>query len=145
MAKLRDLVNVEANIDHIVIQNTEIPVMFSMASLDFIQEAYGKPYPVFEKDLNKMMVQKQITLTGNELKLVRSLIYGMVRAGGTECTVKELEGAITIHEIVKVYETIMNVFMSSNFQEKDLETLKKPRKPRNNHKKRKYYQNPKKS
>ncbi|MBF0021166.1 hypothetical protein HAX41_13605 [Enterococcus faecalis] len=133
MAKLRDLVNVNVNVDHIKIQGEKIPIMFSMSALDYIQEAYGKPYPVFERDLNNMMKQKQVTLRGNELKLIRSLMYGMVRAGGTECTIKELEGAIAINEIVSAYETVMDVFMNGNFQQKDLETVKKQPKNRNSH------------
>ncbi|WPH51261.1 hypothetical protein SHT69_08070 [Enterococcus faecalis] len=133
MAKLRDLVNVNVNVEHIAIQGEKIPIMFSMSALDYIQEAYGKPYPVFERDLNNMMKQKQVTLRGNELKLIRSLMYGMVRAGGTECTIKELEGAIAINEIVSAYETVMDVFMNGNFQQKDLETVKKQPKNRNNH------------
>lgn len=133
MAKLRDLVNVNVNVDHIEIQGEKIPIMFSMSALDYIQEAYGKPYPVFERDLNNMMKQKQVTLRGNELKLIRSLMYGMVRAGGTECTIKELEGAIAINEIVSAYETVMDVFMNGNFQQKDLETVKKQPKNRNSH------------
>ena len=134
MAKLRDLVNVNVNVEHIEIQGEKIPIMFSMSALDYIQEAYGKPYPVFERDLNNMMKQKQVTLRGNELKLIRSLMYGMVRAGGTECTIKELEGAIAINEIVSAYETVMDVFMNGNFQQKDLETVKKQPKNRNNRK-----------
>ncbi|EGO8854254.1 MULTISPECIES: hypothetical protein [Enterococcus] len=133
MAKLRDLVNVNVNVEHIEIQGEKIPIMFSMSALDYIQEAYGKPYPVFERDLNNMMKQKQVTLRGNELKLIRSLMYGMVRAGGTECTIKELEGAIAINEIVSAYETVMDVFMNGNFQQKDLETVKKQPKNRNSH------------
>ncbi|EGO6642699.1 hypothetical protein [Enterococcus faecalis] len=133
MAKLRDLVNVNVNVEHIEIQGEKIPIMFSMSALDYIQEAYGKPYPIFERDLNNMMKQKQVTLRGNELKLIRSLMYGMVRAGGTECTIKELEGAIAINEIVSAYETVMDVFMNGNFQQKDLETVKKQPKNRNSH------------
>lgn len=94
MAKLRDLVNVDVNVDYIDIQGEKIPIMFSMSALDFIQEAYGKPYPVFERDLNNMLKQGKVLLTGNELKLIRSLMYGMVRAGGTECTIKELKGPL---------------------------------------------------
>lgn len=135
MAKLRDLVNVEANVDHISIQGVKIPIMFSMAAIDYIQECYGKSYPQFERDMNSMLKQKQVTLRGNELKIVRSLIYGMVRAGGTECTPQELEGSITLNEIEPVYDTAMNVFVNQNFEQKDLETVKKP--PSNQ--KKKYY------
>ncbi|MFG5713838.1 hypothetical protein ACFJXE_07815 [Enterococcus faecalis] len=131
MAKLRDLVNVNINVDYLEIQGEKIPIMFSMSALDYIQEAYGKPYPIFEKDLNQMLQKNQVTLRGNELKIIRSLMYGMVRAGGTECTIKELEGAIAINEIVSAYETVMDVFVNGNFQQKDLETVKKQPKNRN--------------
>ncbi len=99
--------------------------MFSMSALDYIQEAYGKPYPIFEKNLNQMLQKDQVTLRGNELKIIRSLMYGMVRAGGTECTIKELEGAIAINEIVSAYETVMDVFVNGNFQQKRFRNSKK--------------------
>ncbi|EGO8509864.1 hypothetical protein I6E87_002442 [Enterococcus faecalis] len=133
MAKLRDLVNVNVNVDHIKIQGKQIPIMFSMTAFDFIQEAYGKPYAVFERDLNLMQKKKEVILAGKELKLVRSLLYAMVRAGGTECTMRELEGAMNLIEIKNAYNTIMDVFRRGDFQPEDLETIKKQPKNRNNH------------
>ncbi|MGC3321516.1 hypothetical protein [Enterococcus faecalis] len=58
----------------------------------------------------------------------------MVRAGATECTIKELVGAIAINEIVSAYETVIGVFMNGNYQQKDLETVKKQPKNRKKHK-----------
>ena len=79
---------------------------------------------LFLKRFESNVTKDQVTLRGNELKIIRSLMYGMVRAGGTECTIKELEGAIAINEIVSAYETVMDVFVNGNFQQKDLETVK---------------------
>ena len=38
MAKLRDLVNVNINVDYLEIQGEKIPIMFSMSALDYIQD-----------------------------------------------------------------------------------------------------------
>ena len=73
---------------------------------------------LFLKRFESNVTKDQVTLRGNELKIIRSLMYGMVRAGGTECTIKELEGAIAINEIVSAYETVMDVFVNGNFQQK---------------------------
>ena len=127
MAKLRDLVNVNINVDYLEIQGEKFYYVFNV-SIRLYSRSLWKAVSYFEKDLNQMLQKDQVTLRGNELKIIRSLMYGMVRAGGTECTIKELEGAIAINEIVSAYETVMDVFVNGNFQQKDLETVKSNRK-----------------
>lgn len=127
MAKLKDLVNVNINRDTITIQGKKIPVIFSMLAFPYIEEAYGKPYHVFEKDLNIMLRKGKVRLGKNELRLMYSLIYAMVRAGGTECTPKELEGAIPFSDLHSIFETVLNIFNNQHFQKEDMDKLKKNR------------------
>lgn len=99
-----------------------------MESMEYVQEAYGKSYAQFEADMNKMMRKGQVRMGKKELKLIRSLIYAMVRSGGTECTLSELEGSIPFYDIVNVYDTAMSVFLRQNFQEADVKLIKDEKK-----------------
>ena len=62
MAKLRDLVNVNINRSTIKIQGISIPVVFSMQSFPFVEEAYGKPYEEFENEINQMLRNGKVSL-----------------------------------------------------------------------------------
>lgn len=128
MAKLSDLVNVNINRDTIKIQGVDIPVIFTMKSFPFVEEAYGKPYHIFEKDLNRMLQKGNIRLGKNEIKLMSALIYAMVRSGGTECTPKELEGSIPISDLSGVFQTVLNIFNNQMFQKEDMDKMKTEKK-----------------
>jgi uncharacterized protein YjhX (UPF0386 family) len=128
LAKLSDLVNVNINRDTIKIQGVDIPVIFTMKSFPFVEEAYGKPYHIFEKDLNRMLQKGNIRLGKNEIKLMSALIYAMVRSGGTECTPKELEGSIPISDLSGVFQTVLNIFNNQMFQKEDMDKMKTEKK-----------------
>lgn len=129
MAKLKDLVNVNINRDVISIQGVEIPVIFTMQSFPFLEEAYGKPYHVFEKDLNRMFAKgDRLRLGKNETKLMHALIYAMVRSGGTECTPKELEGSIAFQDLPQIFEKVMSIFTNQIFQKTDQDKIKTEKK-----------------
>lgn len=128
MAKLRDLVNVNINRDTIQIQGVDIPVIFSMKAFPYVEEAYGKPYHMFEKDLNRMMASGKVRLGKNEMRLMYGLIYAMVRAGGTECTPKELEGAIPFSDLQGVFQKVLDIFNRQHFQKSDIEKIKTEKK-----------------
>ena len=128
MAKLSDLVNVDINRDAIKIQGVEIPVIFSMKAFPFVEEAYGKPYHVFENDLNRMMLKGSVRIGKNETRLMYALIYAMVRAAGTETTPKELEGAIPIADIEGIFFTVLKIFNNQDFQTEDMDKLKQEKK-----------------
>lgn len=128
MAKLSDLVNVNINRDAITIQGVEIPVIFSMKAFPFVEEAYGKPYHVFENDLNRMMLKGSVKIGKNETRLMYALIYAMVRAAGTETTPKELEGAIPISDIEGIFFTVLKIFNNQDFQKEDMDKLKQEKK-----------------
>lgn len=128
LAKLRDLVNVNINRNSIMIQGVEIPVIFTFKSFPYLEQAYGKPYQVFEKDLNRMMKQGNVSLGNNEVRLMTALIYAMVRSGGTDCTVHELEGAIPLNDLPAIFKVILPIFNAQIFQPDDAKKLKNEKK-----------------
>lgn len=128
MAKLRDLVNVNINRNKIIIQGAEIPVIFTFKSFPYLEEAYGKPYHVFEKDLHQMMKKGSVSLGKNEIKMMNSLIYAMIRSGGTDATIHEVENAIPLNDLPAIFETVMGIFNSQIFQSADADRLKNEKK-----------------
>lgn len=128
MAKLSDLVNVNINRDTIRIQGVSIPVIFTMKSFPFVEEAYGKAYHIFEKDINKMLVNGTVILGKKETKLMYALIYAMVKSGGTDCTPYELENSIPIADLEGIFQTVLDIFNRQNFQTEDMEKIKTEKK-----------------
>ena len=140
LARLSDLVNIELNIDHIKIQNEEIPISFGMDAMEYIADVYGEDYSVFERDLNDEFVGKDVIVANRKnMKIIRALIYGMVRSGGTECTPEELQRSIPFSQVTDIYQVCLDVFMSQNFEEQDLKKSVQPQdfQKKNQNKKRK--------
>jgi len=127
MAKLRDLVDVNINRDVIKIQGVEFPVIFTFESFPYLQEAYGKPYGEFEKDLNEML-KGEVTVGEKETKIMSALIYSMIRSGGTEATFDEVKGAIPLHDLVEIFKVIMPIFNRQMFQTEDADKVKTEKK-----------------
>ncbi|EEL73096.1 hypothetical protein ORM79_04075 [Bacillus cereus] len=130
MARLSDLVNVDINLNKIKIQGVEIPVIFTFESFPYVEESYGKPYHEFEKEMNDMLAKGEFSLGEQEAKLMRSLIYAMVRSGGTECTPTEIKNAIPLYDIPGIFQVVFEIFNGQNFQIEDMEKLKKEKKQR---------------
>lgn len=128
MAKLRDLVDVNINRNTIKIQGVEIPVIFTFKSFPYLEDAYGKSYQFFEKDLNRMMQKGKVSLGKNETRLIYALIYAMVRSGGTDCTLYELEGAIPLGDLPGVFDVIFPIFNRQIFQVDDMKKIKQEKK-----------------
>ncbi|WP_371069141.1 hypothetical protein [Sediminibacillus sp. JSM 1682029] len=128
MAKLSELVNVNANRDTIKIQGVDIPVIFTFKSFPYVEEAYGKSYEVFEKDINRMLKQGKITLGKKEIKLMNALIYAMVKSAGTDCTPYEIENAIPIDDLPDIFTVAFDLFQGQSFQNSDMEKLKTEKK-----------------
>ncbi|MGH1142140.1 hypothetical protein [Bacillus pseudomycoides] len=128
MARLSDLVNVEINLSKIKIQGVEIPVIFTFESFPYVEESYGKPYHEFEKEMNEMVAKREFSLGEHEAKLMRSLIYAMVRSGGTECTPTEIKNAIPLYDVPGVFQVVFEIFNGQNFQHSDMEKLKQEKK-----------------
>jgi len=128
MAKLRDLVDVNINRDVIKIQGVEFPVIFTFESFPYLQEAYGKSYAEFEKDLNSMLSSGEVTVGEKETKIMSALIYAMIRSGGTEATFDEVKGAIPLHDLVEIFKVIMPIFNRQMFQAEDSKKIKAEKK-----------------
>ncbi|MED0902501.1 hypothetical protein COI73_29795 [Bacillus cereus] len=128
MARLSDLVNVNINRNTIKIQGVHIPVIFSMTSFAYIQEAYGKEYHIFEKELHDMLKTGSVVVGTKETKLMYTLIYGMMRSAGTECTPQEVESSIPLSDLQHVFQSALDIFNNQNFQGSDMEKLKKDEK-----------------
>ncbi|MEI2319023.1 hypothetical protein EXW38_11535 [Bacillus mycoides] len=128
MARLSDLVNVDINLNKIKIQGVEIPVIFTFESFPYVEESYGKPYHEFEKEMNDMLAKGEFSLGEQEAKLMRSLIYAMVRSGGTECTPTEIKNAIPLYDVPGIFQVVFEIFNGQNFQIEDMEKLKKEKK-----------------
>ncbi|TYV04632.1 hypothetical protein [Listeria monocytogenes] len=128
MAKLKDLVNVNINRDVIQIQGADIPIKFTMETFAHIGDNYEGGYTKFEKDMNKMLSAKNTELIGGNITIMRLLVYGMVRSGGTECTLEELEDSIVVNELVSVYQKALSIFTGQNFQSKDMKRIKSGKK-----------------
>ncbi|WP_242280671.1 hypothetical protein [Bacillus cereus group sp. BfR-BA-01347] len=125
MARLSDLVNVNITRNSIKIQGVSIPVVFTFESFPYVEEAYGTPYHEFEKEMNDMLGKGQFSLGENEAKLMRALIYAMVRSGGTECTLAELKGAIPMNDLPDIFIVVYEIFSG---QTSDMEKLKQEKK-----------------
>ncbi|PEA80762.1 hypothetical protein [Bacillus pseudomycoides] len=128
MARLSDLVNVEINLSKIKIQGVEIPVIFTFESFPYVEESYGKPYHEFEKEMNEMVAKGEFSLGEHEAKLMRSLIYAMVRSGGTDCTPTEIKNAIPLYDVPGIFQVVFEIFNGQNFQHSDMEKLKQEKK-----------------
>lgn len=128
MAKFSDLVNVNINRDTIKIQNVEFPIMFTFKSFPYVEEAYGKTYGKFEKELNDMLKDGTVVLNQKSIKLMNSLIYAMLRSGGTDVTIREVEIAIPLKDLPDIFQKTLNVFNNQNFQESDASKIKTEKK-----------------
>lgn len=128
MTRLSDLVNVNINRDTIKIQDVDIPVIFTMRSFPYVEEAYGKSYGFFEKDLNRMLSRGSVTVGKNETKLMSALIYAMVKSGGTDCTPYEIESSIPLSDLPAIFQVALNLFNNQNFQTSDQQKIKNVKK-----------------
>lgn len=128
MAKLKDLVNVNINRNTIKIQGVDIPVIFTFKSFPYLEEAYGKKYHIFESDLNRMMKRGKIEMGRNEIKLMYALIYAMIRSGGTDATIHEVESAIPLSDLPDIFEVVIKIFNNQIFQSADQEKIKTEKK-----------------
>lgn len=128
MARLSDLVNVNINKNKVKIQGVDIPVIFTMRSFPYVEEFYGKPYHVFEKDIRTMLGKGKFVLGKKETKLMYALIYAMVRSGGTDCTPYELENSIPMDDLPSIFDLAFSIFSNQNFQKSDMEQIKTEKK-----------------
>lgn len=124
MANFSDLVNTNLNKDVVTIQGKEFPIFFDFHAVNLIPKFYGKPYKVFEMDVNKMMKNKRVTLGQNETRLLYALICAMINSGGNKATIDEVRGALSFENLVEITPVVLELFQRQTTQKKDIDRLK---------------------
>lgn len=133
MARLSDYgIHVEdlKNSAIVTIQGVELPISFTMQTMEFIADVYGGDYSQFESDMNAMLYKKEgkissANLSPSDLKIMRALIYAMLRTGGLEEDPETIFKFLGMSgEVLSAYSTCMEIFASQTFQ---VEDLKNPR------------------
>lgn len=135
MAKLSDYgINIDQleNSAVVNIQGKDLPISLTMETLEYIADIYGGDYSKFENDMNDMIARvgeelTSSTLTPSDLKIMRTLIYGMLKTGGLD------EDSDTIfkflgmnNNVLTIYSVCMQIFSSQTFQVEDLKKSGKP-------------------
>lgn len=157
MARLSDYgINIKdlSNVTNVTIQGRQFPVAFTMETMEYIADVYGGDYAKFENDMNSMLRRKenQLTmhnLTPSDLKIMRSLIYGMLRSGGLEESPEAITQFLGMgNDVLAVYGVCMEIFSNQTFQVQDLKKSVKPQdfqKTNQNRKNKNKRRNPKKN
>lgn len=135
MARLSDYgIHVEdlKNSATVTIQGVEFPISFTMQTMEFIADVYGGDYSQFESDMNTMLYKKEgkissANLSPSDLKIMRALIYAMLRTGGLDENPETIFKFLGMSgEVLSAYSTCMEIFASQTFQVEDLKKSKKP-------------------
>ncbi|EMF0279330.1 hypothetical protein KI126_001343 [Enterococcus faecium] len=135
MARLSDYgIHVEdlKNSATVIVQGVEFPISFTMQTMEFIADVYGGDYSQFESDMNAMLYKKEgkissANLSPSDLKIMRALIYAMLRTGGLEENPETIFKFLGMSgEVLSAYSTCMEIFASQTFQVEDLKKSKKP-------------------
>lgn len=89
MARLADYGITLGELETVTIRGHKFPVDATMKTWEFIAEIYDQDYSVFEADMNDMLKRANgqmslRTVTQSDFKIMRALIYGMLRTGGLE-------------------------------------------------------------
>ncbi|EMF0057777.1 hypothetical protein ACIRAI_002465 [Enterococcus hirae] len=136
MARLSDYgIHVEdlKNSATVTIQGVEFPISFTMQTMEFIADVYGGDYSQFESDMNAMLYKKEgkissANLSPSDLKIMRALIYAMLRTGGLDENPETIFKFLGMSgEVLSAYSICMEIFASQTFQVEDLKKSKKPR------------------
>lgn len=135
MARLSDYginVNDASNVRNVTIQGHEFPVVFTMETMEYIADIYDGDYSIFEKDMNDMIKRSggrivASALKATDLKIMRALIYGMLRTGGLEESPEVIFQFLGMNnDVLSAYAACMEIFADQTFQVEDLKKSKKP-------------------
>ena len=135
MARLVDYgIHVEElkNSSIVSIQGHEFPIAFTMVTMEYIADIYGGDYSKFEADMNAMISKKNGTisianLTKSDLKIMRALIYAMLKTGGLEDDPEDIFLFLGMNsDLLDVYGVCMEIFTNQTFQVEDIKKSKKP-------------------
>lgn len=135
MARLVDYgINIDdlGNSRVVNIKGYDFPVVFTMETMEYIADVYGEDYSKFENDMN-LLINKSDgeinsrNLTPADLKIMRSLIYGMLRTGGLEEDPQTIFKFLGMNgDVLQAYGACMEIFSNQKFQVEDLKKSKKP-------------------
>ncbi|MCO5478212.1 hypothetical protein IGJ28_000279 [Enterococcus sp. AZ091] len=132
MAKLSDYGITLDELPTVTIRGKQFPVDATMETWEYIAEIYDQDYSIFEADMNDMLKRANgkldsRSITPSDFKIMRALIYGMLRTGGLEENPKTIERLLGMgDEVLQVYSTCMKIYAPKQFQEVDLKKSKKP-------------------
>ena len=150
MARLADYgINVSdfSNVHEISIRGTKFPISFTMETMEYIADIYDGDYAEFESAMNAMLKKADGKLTSNtlspaDLKIMRALIYGMLKTGGLDETPDTIFKFLGMSgDVLSAYSACMEIFADQTFQVEDLKKSKKPQ----DYQKAQAKRNPKKS
>lgn len=135
MARLADYgiqVSDFSNTRKVMIQGHEFPVSFTLETMEYIADIYDGDYSIFEADMNAMLERSEgqlnsKTLTPSDLKIMRSLIYGMLRTGGLEEDPKTIFKFLGMNgDVLSAYAACMEIFSAQTFQVEDIKKSTTP-------------------
>lgn len=135
MARLSDFgiqVDKLSNQDTVTIDGHDFPIVLSHESIEYIGIVYGDDYEEFQNHLNDFLKRSEGEITlgkirANDWKIIKSLVYGMLRAGGLEETPHTIFTWLGMRsETVQVFAKCMQVFSKNTFQVEDLKKSTKP-------------------
>ncbi|HFK2761638.1 TPA: hypothetical protein ACGX4V_002125 [Enterococcus faecalis] len=135
MSKLADYgINVKnlSNVDTVRIDGHDFPIVLSHEAIEYIGIVYGDDYTKFEADLNDFLERSEGemrmgNIKSNDWKIIKSLVYGMLCAGGLEETPQDVFAWLGMrNETVEVFGKCMKVFSKNTFQVEDVKKSKKP-------------------
>lgn len=135
MARLADYgirVSDLSNTRKVMIQGHEFPVTFTLETMEYIADIYGGDYSEFENDMNAMLKKAEGKLTSKnlspaDLKIMRAMIYGMLRTGGLDedpATIFQFLGMNG--DVLSAYAACMEIFSAQTFQVEDLKKSTTP-------------------
>lgn len=136
MARLADYgiqVSDFSNTRKVMIQGHKFPVSFTLETMEYIADIYGGDYSIFEADMNAMLERSEgqlnsKTLTPSDLKIMRALIYGMLRTGGLDENPKTIFQFLGMNgDVLSAYAACMEIFSAQTFQVEDIKKSTTPR------------------
>ncbi|EAF6235971.1 hypothetical protein ASB83_14940 [Listeria monocytogenes] len=132
MARLSDYGIVVSESPTVTIRGHEFPISLTMETMEYIAEVYDDDYSKFEEDMNAMIKKSDGTISSknlkpSDLKIMRTLIYSMLKTGGLDESPETMFRFIGMGgSVVEAYAACMEVFSEQNFQVEDLKKSKKP-------------------
>lgn len=135
MARLSDYgieVKKLSNYDTVNIDGHDFPIVLSHEAIEYVGIVYDDDYEQFQNDLNDFLNRSEgeislSRITAKDWKIIKSLVYGMLAAGGLEEEPKDVFIWLGMrNETVEVFGKCMEVFSKNAFQVDDVKKSKKP-------------------